>query len=82
MFKFLVCGQKRPKGTANVIGGRNATKGDYPWQIGVYRSSTKQHICGGAVINQRVVVSGECNLILTYFRRTLTSYNFKQIKII
>ncbi|KAF2880721.1 hypothetical protein ILUMI_25463 [Ignelater luminosus] len=52
-----ICGQKRPDGVPNVIGGENATKGDYPWHVGIYEASSKNNICGGSLISARIVIS-------------------------
>lgn len=41
-----------------IIGGQIAEKDHYPWTIGIY-NATFDHICGGSLINQKVVISGE-----------------------
>uniref|UniRef100_A0A1Y1LR62 Peptidase S1 domain-containing protein n=2 Tax=Photinus pyralis TaxID=7054 RepID=A0A1Y1LR62_PHOPY len=51
-----VCGDKRAKGVANIIGGTITKKSDYPWHVGVY-NATNDNICGGSIISRRVVLS-------------------------
>ncbi|KAF5299475.1 hypothetical protein FQR65_LT01056 [Abscondita terminalis] len=51
-----ICGQKRPQGVTNIIGGQIAKENDYPWHVGIYETNDK-YLCGGSVINLKVVLS-------------------------
>lgn len=47
----------------NVVGGQNATAGQFPWQIGLQRKFGQQfsHSCGGSILSSRwVVTAGHC----------------------
>ncbi|XP_063157924.1 serine protease 27-like [Candoia aspera] len=46
------CGQPR---NPRIVGGHDATKGKWPWQVSILRSN--QHICGGSVISEQWVLS-------------------------
>lgn len=54
---LLVCGMKTPNGISNIINGTNAVRGDYPWHVGIYNTA-KELICGGAIIDESIVLSG------------------------
>lgn len=56
---FLVCGKKRAEATTLVIDGQNVTKGDFPWQVALYRKKDNQLICGGSLISQFLIISGK-----------------------
>ncbi len=49
------CG-KRSASQARIIGGVNATKGAWPWQIGIFSKSNELN-CGGSLINPLWVVT-------------------------
>ncbi|KAK5649615.1 hypothetical protein RI129_000644 [Pyrocoelia pectoralis] len=51
-----VCGEKRPKGVTDIVGGRIALKSDYPWHVAIY-NATNDNICGGTIISHRIVLS-------------------------
>lgn len=51
-----ICGQKRPQGVANVVGGQIAKENDYPWHVGVYKIDDT-YLCGGSIISLKVVLS-------------------------
>lgn len=52
-----VCGLKSVEATQLVIGGKNATKGDYPWHVGIFRTFDKENVCGGSLVSMKVVVT-------------------------
>eukprot|EP00794_Sanderia_malayensis_P017800 gene17800-19576_t len=53
------CGQVKVQ-QSRVIGGSNATKGAWPWQIGLF-SKYGQFFCGGSIINpQWAVTASHC----------------------
>ncbi|XP_063925673.1 modular serine protease-like [Zophobas morio] len=52
-----VCGQKTVEATPLIIEGTNVTKGEYPWQVAIYRKSDNLLICGGSLLNQRVILT-------------------------
>ncbi|XP_070501610.1 uncharacterized protein [Chironomus tepperi] len=49
------CGQPI-KGTGNIIGGKNFTRGDFPW-VAVLSTSSGEYICGGTLVTSRKVVT-------------------------
>lgn len=55
---FAVCGQKRVKSPTLIVNGDNVTRGDYPWQVAIYNKTNEVLICGGALVNQRVILTG------------------------
>lgn len=42
-----------------IIGGVKAKKDHWPWVVGVYKKNDKKHICGGSLLNQKVILSGK-----------------------
>lgn len=53
---LLVCGQEFVNIRPLVIGGVEVKQGKYPWQATIYLEN--EQICGGALINRKVVLSG------------------------
>ncbi|KAF5269370.1 hypothetical protein FQA39_LY08762 [Lamprigera yunnana] len=51
-----ICGQKRPLGVANVVGGTIAKENDYPWHVGIYNIDNS-YLCGGSIISLKVIIS-------------------------
>mgnify|MGYP005984400003 CR=1 FL=1 len=57
---FLVCGQPSPTADpTSIIGGEKAERGEYPWQVALYDAKSKNLLCGGTLLNQRVVLTGK-----------------------
>ncbi|KAL3276513.1 hypothetical protein HHI36_011891 [Cryptolaemus montrouzieri] len=54
-----ICGEKRVQPKKLIIGGQIADRGNYPWTIAIYKKKTDNYklICGGTLINQRVIVT-------------------------
>lgn len=54
-----VCGQKNARATELLIGGQKVKRGHYPWTIALYKKKSEgfSHICGGSLLNQRIVVT-------------------------
>eukprot|EP00112_Aurelia_sp_Birch-Aquarium-sp1_P021898 Seg6.5 transcript_id=Seg6.5/GoldUCD/mRNA.D3Y31 product=Ovochymase-1 protein_id=Seg6.5/GoldUCD/D3Y31 len=53
------CGMSRPPPPTYVIGGKDAAKGAWPWQIGIYINGT--FMCGGSLIAlQWVLTAAHC----------------------
>ncbi|GIY55731.1 serine protease 33 [Caerostris extrusa] len=52
---------KIPEAEQRVVGGRDVSDGEIPWQISLQRKSMKSgrifHICGGSIINRQWVVT-------------------------
>ncbi|XP_070504113.1 uncharacterized protein [Chironomus tepperi] len=49
------CGQP-VKGVGNIIGGKNAKRGNFPW-VAVLTKPSGEYICGGTLVNSRKVVT-------------------------
>ncbi|KAJ3665180.1 hypothetical protein Zmor_000688 [Zophobas morio] len=52
-----VCGQKTVEPTKLIVNGTDVAKGDYPWQVALYNKRSKDLICGGSLLSQRVILS-------------------------
>jgi hypothetical protein len=52
-----VCGQKSVNAQTLIVNGKPVKKGDYPWQVALYTLNDKELICGGSLLNQRVVLT-------------------------
>ncbi|KAL3276516.1 hypothetical protein HHI36_011893 [Cryptolaemus montrouzieri] len=54
-----VCGEKRVNPKTLIIGGQIVKRGNYPWTIAIYKRKTDGYrlVCGGSLINQRVIVT-------------------------
>jgi secreted trypsin-like serine protease len=56
-----VCGQKSTPSAALIVKGDIANKGEFPWQVAIYRRrgnpETKQLICGGTLISERIILT-------------------------
>ncbi|XP_070493065.1 uncharacterized protein [Chironomus tepperi] len=53
------CGQP-VKGVGNIIGGKFATRGDFPW-VAVLSTASGEYICGGTLVSkQKVVTAAHC----------------------
>ncbi|KAM9678233.1 serine protease 48-like [Trichechus inunguis] len=49
----LVCG--RPTYTSRIVGGQDAVKGHWPWQVSLRMGQT--HICGGSLITEQWILT-------------------------
>jgi hypothetical protein len=60
---FLVCGQKSTPSAALIVKGDIANKVEFPWQVAIHRRrgkpKTNQLICGGTLISERIILTGE-----------------------
>ncbi|XP_063918421.1 uncharacterized protein LOC135133832 [Zophobas morio] len=53
-----ICGQSSPIADPTlIIGGKKAERGKYPWQVALYDAQSKTLLCGGTLLNQRVVLT-------------------------
>ncbi|XP_063910061.1 uncharacterized protein LOC135127544 isoform X1 [Zophobas morio] len=51
-----VCGKPYNDRTL-IVRGNRTKKGDYPWQVALYRATTKKFLCGGTLLNERVILT-------------------------
>ncbi|XP_063919441.1 uncharacterized protein LOC135134643 isoform X2 [Zophobas morio] len=52
------CGQVlRRKEPTLIVGGHETLRREYPWQVALYRSSDKNLLCSGTLLNQRVILT-------------------------
>lgn len=58
------CGRRSVVPGIRIVGGRNASAGEFPWQVSigiVSPSGTIMHNCGGAILNKNTVLTaGHC----------------------
>ncbi|XP_064469831.1 trypsin alpha-4-like [Ornithodoros turicata] len=50
------CGQSNSTG-ARIVGGRNATPGEFPWQVSIQMKRGNFHFCGGSIIEPDIIVT-------------------------
>ncbi|KAM7314795.1 transmembrane protease serine 2-like [Ixodes scapularis] len=50
------CGASQAKG-GRIVGGWNATEGEFPWQVSIQQRKTRDHFCGGSIIEPDIVVT-------------------------
>lgn len=44
-----------------IVGGRNATIEEFPWQVSLFNASSGNHFCGGAIIDRyTILTAGHC----------------------
>ncbi|KAM7398621.1 hypothetical protein PAMA_006501 [Pampus argenteus] len=55
VFSVSECGQVSPSPSTRIVGGTEAVKGAWPWQVSLQIFS--QHICGGSIISSYWIVS-------------------------
>ena len=36
-----------------ILGGTSATKGEFPWVVGIWRLKSSRPFCGGSLLNSR-----------------------------
>ncbi|KAG0411312.1 hypothetical protein HPB47_011567, partial [Ixodes persulcatus] len=50
------CGASLDRG-GRIVGGWNATEGEFPWQVSLQHKNSREHFCGGSIIEPDIVVS-------------------------
>ena len=56
---FSGCGKPASARLATlIISGTVVERGQYPWQVAIYMKRNKELICGGTLLNQRVISTG------------------------
>lgn len=56
--KVLSCGRRQGFG-ASVIGGEKAKKNEWPWLVGFVKVPEEKFFCGGSLVTEKHIVSGE-----------------------
>ncbi|CAH0546791.1 unnamed protein product [Brassicogethes aeneus] len=55
----IACGKQKSRRIGKIVGGQDATKGEFPWLVSITRRGG--HFCGGTVINNRfIMTAGHC----------------------
>lgn len=58
----IQCGTRPLVKSARIVGGENATYGEWPWQVMVLESNS-ENFCGGVLISEDLVVtSASCQI--------------------
>lgn len=59
---LLACVSARRLGaTSRIVGGSDSVKGQFPHQVSLKKSLTHEHICGGAIISEKfILTAGHC----------------------
>ncbi|XP_019865180.2 coagulation factor IX-like isoform X2 [Aethina tumida] len=54
-----VCGQKTAQRIKLSVGGEKTVKGDYPWQVALFKNIDGSfiNICGGSLLNERIILT-------------------------
>ncbi|XP_049821423.1 modular serine protease isoform X2 [Aethina tumida] len=54
-----VCGQKRVDTAQLSVGGTKVVKGDYPWQVALFKNigGSFENLCGGSLLNERIIIT-------------------------
>lgn len=54
-----ICGEEAPEGTPYIVGGFHTSINEVPWHVGIYKwfANGYTFLCGGTIINARVVIS-------------------------
>jgi hypothetical protein len=56
---LLACGKTSALGDPTlIINGQDATLEDFPWQVALYRLKDKELLCGGSLLNARMILTG------------------------
>merc|ERR1712226_860996 len=50
------CGRSNVKKAPHIVGGQDATRGQWPWQVSL-RNAANRHFCGGVIINSNWVLT-------------------------
>lgn len=70
--KLLVCGIKSVKAQTLIVNGNNVTKGDGKQQFSVVNSK-KKLICSGSLINQKVILTGKNDFLVSSTQREVST---------
>jgi len=55
------CGVVRNSGGSKIVGGQNADKNEYPWQVALKYNNNRYPFCGGTLLNSKTVLTaGHC----------------------
>jgi hypothetical protein len=55
-----VCGKiSKTRHPALIVGGRVSKKRQFPWQAALYHSVNQSLLCGGTLLNERVILTGK-----------------------
>jgi secreted trypsin-like serine protease len=53
------CGKRTNVGQGNVVGGYHTRANSWPWLVALIHRHTRQFFCGGSLVSERHVISGE-----------------------
>jgi secreted trypsin-like serine protease len=72
MLRFLVvCGKTSIRRDPTlIVGGRVSEKGQFPWQAALYSSVHQSFLCGGTLLNEKVVLTGKFSKVWKLYIKT------------
>ncbi|XP_049821425.1 modular serine protease isoform X2 [Aethina tumida] len=78
-----VCGQKTVKSAQLSVGGTKVVKGDYPWQVGLFKNidGSFTNICGGSLLNERIILTAAHCVATESIEQSTVSTDIKEFKV-
>jgi hypothetical protein len=64
-----VSGQRAPENTDKIVGGNSTRQGLFPWHVAIYLNDVI--ICGGSLLSERVILTGESSTIVNCSLETI-----------
>jgi secreted trypsin-like serine protease len=61
---LVVCGRtSTTRGPTLIVSGRVSKKGQFPWQAALYSSVDQSFLCGGSLINEKLILTGKFSTV-------------------
>jgi hypothetical protein len=75
------CGRRTNVGLGNVFGGAHTRANSWPWLVALKHRYTEKFFCGGSLVSERHVISGEVlNMIKRMKTKKFCSFTLLQRK--